>query len=155
MLRYILIIAVCLAATLPAYASDKARCTPQEAFQAENEVDKLNTWEDLHRMFERYGNCNFDHGVIAEGYSDIVGRLLADDWEDVLTLKKLCDTDTSFTSFVYKHLDRTISADTWETMLDNAARECPSGAEGICRMIEKAHDAVGKETGQGRQQDKD
>jgi hypothetical protein len=147
MVRYIIVIAICLAVTVPAYAYGKARCSREEAFQAENEIDRLDTWNDLYRMFKDYSNCNFDHGVIAQGYSDTVGRLLADDWEDVPVLKKLFDADKSFESFVYKHLDRTISADTWETMLDHAARECPPGAEGICKMIEKAHDTIVKEPG--------
>jgi hypothetical protein len=146
MVRYIIVIAICLAVTAPAYASGKVRCSREEAFQAENEIDRLDTWNDLYRMFKDYSNCNFDHGVIAQGYSDTVGHLLADDWEDVPALKKLFDADKSFESFVYKHLDRTISADTWETMLDHAARECPPGAEGICQMIEKAHDAIVKKT---------
>jgi hypothetical protein len=151
MVRSILIFAMCLAVTVPAYASGKVRCSREEAFQAENEVDSLDTWADLYRMFKDYSNCNFDHGVIAQGYSDTVGRLLADDWETVPALKKLFDADKSFENFVYKHLDRTISADTWETMLDNAARECPPGAEEICTMIERAHDAIVKKTGQKQQ----
>ncbi len=150
MLRYILIVAICFELTLPAYASDKMLCTREDAYKAESEIDNLKTWDDLYRMFKRYAVCSFDDGAIGEGYSDTVGRLLANDWKHLDKLIKICNSDKAFERFVYKHLDMTISADTWEIIINNATKKCPAEARGICKLILKANDDLEQEIKQVR-----
>ncbi len=151
MIRFIIIIAICLMLVPAAYSSDKMLCTNEDAYQAEGEIGNLKTWDDLYRMFKRYAAC--DDAAIAEGYSDTVGRLLAKDWKHINELKKLCDSDKAFERFVYKHLDITIPADTWKIIINNATNSCPSNAKRMCNFILKAHEdieqAIEKERGEG------
>jgi hypothetical protein len=151
MFRYILLIVVCLASISPTYASGKVQCTLEDAYKAETTIDNLKTWDDLYRHFKRYAACHFDDAAIAEGYSDMVGRLLSKDWKDVIKLKKLCISDKAFEKFISKHLDETIPADTWNTMMVNATKKCPSEAKGICTVIKKANDAIEQQINQDRQ----
>lgn len=95
------------------------------------------------RHFKRYASC--DDGAIWEGYSDAIGRLLATEWKNVAKLETLCDSDKTFESFIAKHLDMTIPADTWEIMIGNASKKCPSTANRICKLILKANDDIEKE----------
>lgn len=145
MIRFIVIMALCFALVPSVDASDKVFCIGEDAYQAENEIDNLKTWDDLYRMFKRYAACNFDDGGIGEGYSDTVGLLIANDWKHINKLKKLCDADKAFEHFVYKHLDMTIPADTWEIMINNATNKCPSTVKRICKLILKANNDIEQE----------
>src|ERR1700736_5339009 len=51
-------------------------CTKQEAMQAEMSTDHLTDWDAVYQSFKRFSQC--DDGGIDEGYSDAVGKLLAD-----------------------------------------------------------------------------
>ena len=151
MIRIMTIIFFCFSVMSSVYASDKIECTHEEAFNAESDIDTLKTWDDLYQMYKRYASCNqFDDGGIAEGYSDIVGLFLANDWKSLNKLKKLCDFDKAFERFVYKHLDMTIPAETWEVMVNNATKKCPSGAKRICKMILKANNDIEQEIKENR-----
>jgi hypothetical protein len=76
-------------------------CTKQQAMQAEENTDHLNNWSEVYQSFSRFSQC--DDGGIAEGYSDAVGRLLADNWDQFSGLKRLAARDTRFQSFVLRH----------------------------------------------------
>jgi hypothetical protein len=64
-----------LAPLLLAEAPQKP-CTREEAMQAADDTDHLDNWNAVYRSFKRFSQC--DDGGIAEGYSDDVGKLLAD-----------------------------------------------------------------------------
>lgn len=129
----------------PGYATDISGCAQKDADQAMNEIMQLKTWDDLNGMFKKYAACFSDDGAIADGYSDLVGRLLSEDWESLPKLKMLCDSDPAFERFVYKHLDMTIPADAWKLMVDNAKNRCPSDSKRICAEMLKANDALDSE----------
>ncbi len=149
MLRQTGIVLSCLALALSVYGVENVTCTREDAYQAETEIDNLKSWDALYRHFKRYAAC--DDGALSEGYSDVVGRLLAEDWQNVLKLKILCDSDKEFEGFVSKHLDITIPADTWDLILINATTRCPAEAKKICAMIKKADDAIKQQIKQDRQ----
>lgn len=140
MVKYFLLLIISLLLPLPIYAADNAPCTSADALRAETTMDNIKSWDALYRHFKRYGAC--DDGAIWEGYSDTIGRFLADDWKDVAKLKKLCDSDKTFESFIFRHLDETIPADMWDSMMINATKRCPAEAKEICIMIKKANDAL-------------
>jgi len=151
-MRVILIIfAMFLASISSSYASNEKQCTKEDAFQAESDTGNLKSWDDVYRSFKHYSHCNLDDGGISEGYSDKIGLMLANDWDNIAKLNKLCETDKKFKHFMYKHLDMTISADTWALMVNNAVNKCPSYAKSICKMILQANDAIGLEIKQERQ----
>jgi hypothetical protein len=104
--------------------------------QAEESTDHLNNWTDVHRSFKRFSQC--DDGSIAEGYSDAIGRLLADNWDQFPDLIKLAARDDGFQRFVLQHVDETIPADTLKKIIQNAKGHCPADASGLCKMIIRA-----------------
>jgi hypothetical protein len=55
-----------------------------------------------------------DDGSIAEGFSESVTRLLADDWEALPALQSLTTMDASFQTFVLRHIDETAPLIDWK-----------------------------------------
>jgi hypothetical protein len=119
-----------------AQQSAKRVCTEQEAKRADSEIDALKDWEHLYRWYQRFQQC--DDGAYAEGYSDAVAKLLADDWNHFPRLLSLTKTDKRFQQFVLKHIDETIDAADARKMAINAKSKCPAGGEVLCRLIARA-----------------
>jgi len=113
-----------------------SECTNQQAMQAEENTDHLNNWSDVYQSFNRFSPC--DDGGIAEGYSDAVGRLLADNWDQFSDLVRLAARDNSFQSFVLRHVDETLPADTLKKIVQNAKHHCPAEAAGLCKIVIRA-----------------
>ena len=111
-------------------------CTPEEAGKAETEMDHLGDWGSVHRSYARFSHC--DDGSIAEGYSDAVGKLLADHWGQFGHLYQLVSGDKAFASFVIRHIDETIPSDTRQKVLKNAHSQCPVGRQEFCEQIARA-----------------
>ena len=116
--------------------SPKRPCSQDEAMRAEKEIDNLKDWDQMCGWYRRFSRC--DDGAIGEGYSDAVGQLLANRWEDFGKLAKLAATDNEFQSFVLKHIDETIPADTLGKIRRNASTDCPSSRTKLCRLVAKA-----------------
>jgi hypothetical protein len=119
-----------------AVAANQKKCTHEEAYQAESDTDNFKRWDDIYQSFKRFGHC--DTGAISEGYSDAIGRLLADDWKHFDRLSKLCSSNKRFERFVVKHIDATIPANVLQKIVDNARLNCPSRAARLCKTIEAA-----------------
>jgi len=118
-------------------AARQKPCTKQQEMQAENGIDHLNDWSAVYQSFKRYSHC--DDGAIAEGYSDAIGKLLADNWKtDFPELARLTANDLPFRRFVLRHLDETIPVDTRERVVQNSKIHCPSGAARLCMQITTA-----------------
>ena len=108
-------------------------CTKQEAMQAEDGTDHLRDWNDLYQAFVRFSQC--DDGAIAEGYSDAVGKLLADNWNELPDLVRLSTKDKHFQNFVLRHVDETIPDDMLKKIAANAESQCPPNAVALCKLI--------------------
>jgi len=94
----------------------------------------LNTMSPAaYQWFTRFSQC--DDGGIAEGYSDAIGKLLADKWNQFPDLVKLAGKDKSFQSFVLRHLDETLPDDMLKKVAQNAKSQCPRDAAGLCKLI--------------------
>lgn len=121
-----------------AFADDPGtkRCTQAEATQAEKEADSLKDWDQVYRAYKRFSHC--DDGAIAEGYSDSVTKLLADDWKSFNRLLVLTNRNKGFRSFVLKHIDESVPGDRLATIANNARSECPAGGKHLCLSITKA-----------------
>jgi hypothetical protein len=111
-------------------------CTREEAIHAADDTDHLHNWNAVYRSFKRFSQC--DDGGIAEGYSDDVGKLLADHWDQFSSLVKLATNDRAFKAFVVRHIDETIPADTLKKAVKNAKTRCPANATGLCKLIARA-----------------
>jgi hypothetical protein len=125
-------------------ASQKPRCTPNEEEQASNDIDHLRSWSAIYRSFKRYAQC--DDGEIAEGYSDAVAKLLANDWKDLATVKRLVLSDPPFKQFVLNHIDATDSDDDLQRIARNARFHCPQDDKSLCAVIRAQADSALKES---------
>jgi hypothetical protein len=110
-------------------------CSRAEERQALGEYEKLKTWADIFRSFERYSHC--DDGAIAEGYSDKIVHLLAKDWKSFPELNRLTKKDPVFRSFIIRHIDETADTDDLRSAQQNARRQCPVESKTLCRAIER------------------
>lgn len=129
-----LIAVLALAVGMNAFASDaKKPCTKSEAMQAEKEVDSLSDWDHVYHSYKKFSQC--DDGAIGEGYSDAVGKLLANDWGQLNRLLALTKTDKGFQRFVVKHIDETLPGDTLLKISTNARSSCRAGAQRLCSLI--------------------
>jgi hypothetical protein len=105
--------------------------------QALSAVDQLTDWNGLYDEFKRYGHC--DDGALDEGWSDVVVRLLTQDWKTVSVLSRLAAADTKFSDFVLQHVDELMSPDEARTIVVNARTKCPRNADKLCHALaEKA-----------------
>jgi hypothetical protein len=118
-------------------SAKKKECTLEEAIQAENEISTLKDWDSLHQSLMRFAHCA-DGASVSEGYSGVVGDLLADDWKHFARLNELCTKDKKFKQFVLQHIDETISVDVLQKIIDNTRLQCPSEAKALCREVENA-----------------
>lgn len=105
--------------------------------EALHAVDQLTDWSGLYDEFKRYSHC--DDGALDEGWSDVVVRLLTQDWKAVSVLSRLASADTKFSDFVLLHVDELMSPEEARAIVVNARTKCPRNAEKICRALaEKA-----------------
>jgi hypothetical protein len=121
-----------------AFATDAAtkKCTKAEAMKAEEEAGSLKNWDQLYRSYKRFSQC--DDGAIAEGYSESITKLLAEDWKNSNRLLVLTNRSKTFRSFVLKHIDETVPGDRLASIANNARSECPAGSRNLCLSIAKA-----------------
>ena len=94
------------------------------------------SWHDLHVAFSRFRGC--DDGVIAEGYSGSVVKLLAGHWDKLADLQVLADVDSAFRSFVLEHIDETTDPRDVGHILMVAEKRCPRTATALCRDVRLA-----------------
>jgi hypothetical protein len=132
----VLLLGAVLAINGFAQQSTKRACTQQEANQADTEIDFLKDWDHLHHWYQKFQQC--DDGALAEGYSDAVAKLLADDWNHFTRLLSLTRSDKQFQQFVLKHIDETISAADARKIASNANSKCPTGGEVLCRLVARS-----------------
>lgn len=112
-----------------------ARCSQQDAMEADAATDHMQSWAAVYRVFKRYGKC--DDGGIAEGNSDRIVTLLALHWQSVGQLSKLIEKDPQFGDFVIEHIDETVPFDQEKMIVAHARAHCPSGLDALCERLEK------------------
>lgn len=117
-------------------AGQQKPCTDAEETQAEKAVDSLKTWDQVYRSYKKFAQC--DDGAVAEGYSDAVGKLLANDWAHFPRFVRLANADKRFGQFVVRHVDESLPGETLEKISKNARSECPANAKRLCALISDA-----------------
>ena len=110
-----------------------ARCTREDADAADKDIDGLKNWAAIYRTFRLYKQC--DDGSIAEGYSDAVAKLLANQWQSLPEFVKLARATPQFEQFVFHHLDETVNLVDDLAIVDNARYRCPQGLRALCRRL--------------------
>jgi hypothetical protein len=120
---------------LPTGALADARvCTKEEAQVAEAVAATVRSWGQLHQQFERYSHC--DDGAIAEGFSESVTLMLAEQWRSIYQLEMVLRSDPAFRVFITRHIDETVPAERLNRIVVNANKRCPRSLKGLCRDIE-------------------
>ena len=117
-------------------SAQESPCTKSDAMEAESSVSKLHNWEDIYKSFKRFRHC--DDGAIAEGYSDSVVRMLAHQWNELISLIKRTSSDEDFYTFVLHHIDATADKSEIEKIIINSSKHCPDSASVMCSVIEEA-----------------
>jgi len=128
-----LLIASLVADNVSASEYSLKRCSSEESRQAEAEAPLLSNWRDVYASFKQFSSC--DDGAIAEGYSDTVGRLLANNWNEVSQLNQMTSSDVKFRSFILYHIDGTLPKSELQTIIKNARDDCKANAVGLCKLI--------------------
>lgn len=113
--------------------AEKRPCTKEEAQSAEAVAATVNSWAQLKEQFDHYSHC--DDGAIAEGFSESVSLLLADQWRDIPQLAEM-RPQPAFREFVLRHIDETAPEERLERIGENARERCPQGLEDLCQEIE-------------------
>ena len=116
--------------------AQKKSCSDAEETQAEKEVDSLKTWDQVYRSYKKFEQC--DDGAVAEGYSDAVGKLLANDWGHFPRLVEFARTDRNFERFVVRHVDESLTNDILQKISKNVRTGCPTDAKALCSLIADA-----------------
>ena len=113
--------------------AERLGCDTTQAMRAENETDTLKTWRQIYDSFKRYSAC--DDGAIAEGYSDVIVKILARKWSEVPHLSILVAHDGHFRELVLRHIDATTDEKDLENVATNASKRCPRGDAKLCEDI--------------------
>ena len=116
-----------------AVASERRICTVPEEIAAETESSTLGSWTALYRAFDQFKHC--DDGAIAEGYSETVSRLLAEDWKNLGRLRILVDRNRGFEHFVFRHIDGTWHLERLIKVEANAKYRCSKKNQPLCKKI--------------------
>lgn len=130
-------LAVALAA--PAAAEDEYvsyYCDYDKTDLATAQVFTIGNWQELYTFYTRFAGC--DHGVVTDGISYRVADLLANNWSGLRLLHELLFKHRTFKPFVFGHIDRVMTKEQADTVLDNARNHCPYGRDKLCSQIERA-----------------
>jgi hypothetical protein len=123
--------------TLTTTAASAKVCSQSDGMKAEDAVDSLHTWAEIHAAFARYApQC--DDGGVAEGFSDRIVHLLASNWGALPVLYELARTDPGFGRFVLRHIDSTVNTDELRAITKHAESQCPSGYKRLCGETDDA-----------------
>jgi hypothetical protein len=113
--------------------AERPGCDDPAALFAEGEFNHLKTWRQIYDSYKHYSMC--DDGIIAEGYSDVVVKMLADRWNQLPALWTLVDRDDRFGKFVLMHVDSTADDHELDRVVANASRLCPQRDGQLCSTI--------------------
>jgi hypothetical protein len=94
-------------------------------------------WGTLHDAYLRFLPC--DDGAIAEGFTDIVARILAHRWSMLGELTVIAKKDPRFLRFVYRHITSSADPQDLQRIRDNLKKPgCPKSIGRVCRGIQHA-----------------
>jgi hypothetical protein len=104
--------------------------------KAEEETDKLQTWGALYQSYRRHADC--DDGAVAEGYDEVVARLLRDHWDTLPQFAVLFEKDQRFKAFVLRHVSLTsLDTNDLKKVGTNAVEHCPIGQDNLCKDLRR------------------
>ena len=122
---------------LVSVAAKASACPMAEERAITARLPTLKSWESLFVSFKAHvPHC--DEGYIAEGYSEVVVRLLANQWATFPRLVKLSHKSSSFESFVLRHIDASAATEDLMRVQESARHHCPAGNAVVCQQVASA-----------------
>lgn len=111
-------------------------CSQDQQAKAEEETDKLQTWGALYQSYRRYAHC--DDGAVAEGYDEVVARLLRDHWDTLPQFGVLLKKDKRFKTFALRHVSLTsLDTNDLKNIGAKAVQHCPIGQDNLCKGLRR------------------
>src|SRR5262249_31856447 len=92
-------IAAALAVT--AVTTATAECTPKDSAAANKALDRVNTWDQLHKSWKDWNKC--DSGPVADAFTDAIMRLGVD-WKNMDALARDMAADAQYHDFILAHV---------------------------------------------------
>lgn len=113
--------------------SDFDRCKmANDAISAELKSKKFNL-SSVKNIFDANSkSAHCDDGFYGEGFSDIVIKSLAADFQNIVIVSA---KDKPLLSFVLKHIDATVDLNDAQSVLKKSTENCPPKASLICNQI--------------------
>ncbi len=109
------------------------KCDDGIAIQASALIATINTWTHLHQFYEKYLSC--DDGYVAEGVSEKVTVMLAEDWSSLNELEPFQRADPMFEKFILHHVDATVPTDRLTSIWKQADTQCPPTLIKFCQQL--------------------
>lgn len=125
--------AVCSAAWAAGPAA--AACSKAEASTAEKAIDRVVNWQQLHKAWQDYKQCDSEQSV-ADIYTDAILRLTVE-WKNVPAFADSMK-DAQYRAFVYAHLQSPAAKDDREAVYSRAKASCPKGLGDFCAGLADA-----------------
>ena len=148
-LRLILILEIGSGSMRIALAAERL-CSLKDEEAASDDLTRLSTqslnslslWRSLHESFQRFAKC--DDGFIAEGYSNVVTKGLAQNWSTVAKLERIVRRDAKFKAFVLTHIDATADVTDLMAVRKSATSNCKHCSLSLCKeLAQRASAALG------------
>jgi hypothetical protein len=119
------------------------QCSEARVIEAVKESSTLKSWQNIYDSYRKYQQC--DDGAIAEGYSDSIAGLMANNWDTLKDLKTFAETDKEFLKFVLRHIDASVDPDNVKKVSNNASQHCAADFSELCSLIKERAEEILKE----------
>ena len=117
--------------------AQQQRCSWADANQKEREVGRVRSWNALYQSYRRFAPCP-DDGELAEGYDEVVARLLLDHWDSLPQLAVLVKKDPRFKAFALRHVSLTaLDTNDLTKLRTKAVKHCPVGHDDLCKDLRR------------------
>ena len=118
-----------------------------------DERNQPRTWRELRAAHVRLAGC--DDGAVAQWFSDLVVKRLANRWSTFPDLTAMARRDPAFGSWVVSHIDATCDSSDLARAVRNARHRCTRRNGILCRRIVAAGEQAMREAGKWRPQGRD
>ena len=122
---------------------EQNQCSEARVIEAVKESSSLKSWQNIYDSYKKYQQC--DDGAIAEGYSDSITGLMANNWDALKDLKMFTETDKEFLKFILRHIDASVDPDDVKKVSDNASQHCAANFSELCSLIKERAEEILKE----------
>jgi hypothetical protein len=122
----------------PAQASAQKTCSMKLEQRADDSlINAAGNWPSLLKHQRTFASC--DDGALAEGYSDAVVTLFANQWDQFGVFVALSERHPDFRRWAIRHIDATASDDDLNKIVVNAAK-CVRDVKAkiLCKAIGRA-----------------